>query len=159
MPETTFALLAATSTLLFVLPELLFALDLARSPSRAGTDALLGAQGRVIDPVEGAPSEDVWVEVHGERWRAACEQGELVAGLPVVVLGVQGLTLVVAQRSAAGDEPPTKWELPSNPVRVAGIVVGCLAAITALAAYDSLFPTLVIPLAVGAIWLLLGTLD
>ena len=159
MSEFSFFVLAGLSVFLFVLPELLFAVDLARSPSKAGPDALIGATGRVVEAQSDV--HETWVEVQGERWRAECHGTAATLGDEIRVLGVDGLRLVVAAAGPPGesDTAPKPWELPANPTRIAGGIFGCLAAIAALSGYGSLFPTLVIPLAVGAIWMLLGVFD
>jgi membrane-bound serine protease (ClpP class) len=55
-----------------------------------GAEALVGAEG--VAMTECRPEGQV--RVRGERWRAVCPEGA-VAGDPVVVEGVSGLTLQV----------------------------------------------------------------
>lgn len=60
-------------------------------PVRTGIEALIGAQGRVLE-VEGPRC---LVKVRGELWRAVAEQ-PIAHGSEVTVLRVEGTTLVVA---------------------------------------------------------------
>lgn len=60
-------------------------------PVRTGTDAMIGAHGRVLE-VEGSRC---LVKVRGELWRGVAEQ-PIARGSEVTVLRVEGITLVVA---------------------------------------------------------------
>jgi membrane-bound serine protease (ClpP class) len=64
-----------------------------RARPRIGPEALAGAEGVAVDQCR--PSGRV--RVHGEIWRAVCEEGA-DAGQAIVVTSVSGLTLEVRRK-------------------------------------------------------------
>ena len=73
------------------------ALKALRQRSVTGADGMIGAGGRVRDPV--GPDEPGSVDVHGEIWRAL-SSSRVAAGQPVRVNAVNGLTLIVEPSGA-----------------------------------------------------------
>ena len=73
------------------------ALKALRQRSVTGADGMIGAGGRVRDPV--GPDEPGSVNVHGEIWRAL-SSSRVAAGQPVRVNAVDGLTLIVEPSGA-----------------------------------------------------------
>lgn len=61
-------------------------------PSETGSEAMVGAQGEVIESIH--PMHHGWVRVHGELWRAAAEES-IAKGSKVEVVAVDGLLLRV----------------------------------------------------------------
>ena len=66
-----------------------------------GVDGMIGAGGRVRDPV--GPDEPGYVDIHGEIWRAR-SANRVAAGQPVRVTAVNGLTLIVEPSGAPARE-------------------------------------------------------
>ncbi|HRF04115.1 nodulation protein NfeD [Accumulibacter sp.] len=95
--------LAASSAALVLLGGGM-ALRARRAPVVSGREEMIGARGEIA-LVDG---DDVWVQVHGERWRARA-RGPLFAGQRVRISGIDGLTLEV---QASDDFPPSKGEAP-----------------------------------------------
>lgn len=74
-------------------------------PAASGAEALIGATGRAITPLE--PGREGQVFVHGEIWSAVAA-ASIAHGTPVRVVARSGLTL-----SVAPDAPPTQGGVPS----------------------------------------------
>ncbi|MBI3966760.1 MAG: nodulation protein NfeD [Chloroflexi bacterium] len=77
-----------------------------RSPVDTGREGLFGAHGEARSDLR--PRGQVFV--HGERWLATTEDGEIFAGQPIRVVAVDGLHLRVR---AAGPPPAVAAELPA----------------------------------------------
>jgi membrane-bound serine protease (ClpP class) len=73
-----------------------------RRPVVSGSEEMLGAIGTVEHAIDDG---DWWIAIHGEHWRARSAQA-LVAGQPVRVTGMNGLTLEVAPHTPADGSPP-----------------------------------------------------
>jgi membrane-bound serine protease (ClpP class) len=95
--------LAASSAALVLLGGGM-ALRARRAPVVSGREAMIGAYGEIAS-VDG---DEVWVQVHGERWRVRAS-GPLFAGQRVRVSGIDGLTLEV---QASDHFSPSKGEAP-----------------------------------------------
>ena len=67
---------------------------LVKKPTIA-PDSIIGTEGKVVRPL--AP--EGLVKVHGELWRAHCDKWELEAGDEVVVVGIDGLKLIVVPKT------------------------------------------------------------
>ncbi|MBX6387696.1 MAG: NfeD family protein [Frankia sp.] len=77
---------------------------LTRSPPLlTGTDALIGAEGVVVEPVDG---QDGRVKIKGEIWsaRAFPEGSAIPVGTAVRVLRIEGATAVVHEQPVPGKE-------------------------------------------------------
>jgi membrane-bound serine protease (ClpP class) len=70
----------------------------------SGREAMIGSNGE-IELVDG---DEVWVQVHGERWRVRAS-GPLAAGQRVRVSGMDGLILEV---QASDDSSSSKGATP-----------------------------------------------
>ncbi|MEZ5622606.1 MAG: nodulation protein NfeD [Burkholderiaceae bacterium] len=102
VPLGLIVLLAGT-TLATVLVAGGMALKARRRPVVSGAEELVGACG-VVSEVDG---DDVWVQLHGERWHARAA-APLSIGHPVRVRAVHGLVLdVEPEGAAAGARPAT----------------------------------------------------
>ncbi len=67
-----------------------------RKPT-TGIEGIIGATGETLS----ALNPDGQVRVHGEIWRATSEEGKIAAGMPIVVTGVENLTLRVRKSAQA----------------------------------------------------------
>ena len=77
--------------------ELVWGLRLARRwKPKTGAEAMIGREAEVVSPCR--PLGDV--RVHGELWRARCEDGAEI-GDRVCIEGIEGLTLLVTRASAS----------------------------------------------------------
>ena len=77
--------------------ELVWGLRLARRwKPKTGAEAMIGREAEVVSPCH--PLGEV--RVHGELWRALCEEGAEV-GERVCIEGIEGLTLLVTRASAS----------------------------------------------------------
>ena len=95
--------LAASSAALVLLGGGM-ALRARRAPVVSGREAMIGSNGE-IELVDG---DEVWVQVHGERWRVRAS-GPLAAGQRVRVSGMDGLILEV---QASDDSSSSKGATP-----------------------------------------------
>lgn len=83
--------LAVTSLFLFINLGLIWFVFKARTQkAQTGMEAMVGKSG-VVTRVNGA---GLWVQVHGELWRARCQE-RVNIGDEIVVQGLQGLVLQV----------------------------------------------------------------
>jgi len=78
------------ATALFFFVVIAMALQARKRPVMTGQEELIGAQGEVVDQLDG----ESWARVHSERWKVR-SQVPLRPGQSVTVTGVDGLVLIV----------------------------------------------------------------
>lgn len=66
------------------------------APEGAGSDRLLGAEGRLLQQVPEDPAGSGMVKLAGEKWRAISDDGPLPEGAIVRVTAVRGTRVVVS---------------------------------------------------------------
>lgn len=81
---------------------LIFVLNLAVIPSFrrkpvTGSEGMIGAQGRVVEPLSPAGT----ITVKGEYWRAESVEGNIEVGENVEIVGLDGLTLKVKRKEGS----------------------------------------------------------
>ncbi len=86
--------------LVFVLISVIFTISsrklvLWKNGTRTNVDALIGKEALVIETVQRVYCDRGLVKIHGEAWRAYCEDGEISVGTTVKIVEVNGTKLKV----------------------------------------------------------------
>jgi membrane protein implicated in regulation of membrane protease activity len=63
---------------------------------KGALEALVGGEGKVVKPL--APVG--YVKIRGELWKAVCEESKLEVGDKVIVVGVDGMMLIVRLKAS-----------------------------------------------------------
>lgn len=145
--DLAFFLVSLNSAALLVGPELT-ALRISGSD-----DPVVGSRGKVVS----SPDGDLWVFVHGARWRARCAQGDepLELGTEIKVLGIDRLRLSVEPTAADPSSPDAATGLGRIAlVRRFGLLLWMIAFGLSWFAFGSIFPAALSVPVLAALFLL-----
>lgn len=150
--------LSAAAGVLFAAPLLRDAFARRGIAPQSGAASLVGATGRVL-PRDGSATQEHWVLLRGERWRARCAE-PLREGDTVRVERVDGLAVHVRATPgvATGEDAAAAAPSPRGPWLAAGALWSTSLAIAALGPGSLLAAGIACPIAGLAVLVGFGSL-